>query len=111
MDNAVENPSSPSMPRFSLKSLFAVSTAAVLLLGVSQCRRQMILAQVEEVRQLGGQVELPASYVDRFWQRRPTRGQVTIGPWADEANLRRARQCEDKLNALGITEISRLDLF
>jgi hypothetical protein len=111
MDNAVENPSSPSMPRFSLKSLFAVSTAAVLLLGVSQCRRQMILAQVEEVRQLGGQVELPASYVDRFWQRRPTRGQVTIGPWADEANLRRARQCEDKLKALGITEISRLDLF
>jgi hypothetical protein len=36
---------------------------------------------------------------------------VTIGPWADEANLRRARQCEDKLNALGITEISRIDLF
>ncbi len=97
--------------RFSLKAILLLVTFLAVFLGYSQCRRQNILRQVKEIEQLGGQVTLPNELRDYLWQRYPTKGQKTIGPWADTENLRRARESESRMKTMGITEITTRNLY
>jgi hypothetical protein len=73
--------------RFNLRTLFVLATVAIAFLGYGQWRRRHILKQVKEVRGLGGDVQLSNAYLDYLWQRRPTSGHITIGPWADANNV------------------------
>jgi hypothetical protein len=65
-----------AMKRFSLKTLFAVSTAIVLFLGYSQWRRQNILRESEQFREIGVTVHVPSESFDYVWQRRATSAEV-----------------------------------
>ncbi len=94
------------MKRFSLKFLFAASTLVILFAGYSQWRRQNILRQVHEIELLGGKVELANNYRDHLWQRRPTKGRLTIGPLPDSSSAPQAQLTRQKMEALGITDIS-----
>jgi hypothetical protein len=97
--------------RFNLRTAFVLSTVVILLIGFSQWRRRSILKQVEEVRELAGEVNLPDSYIDYLWQRRPTSGRITIGPWADEENVDRSEEARQKLQAMGVTDIATHHLW
>ena len=98
--------------RFNLRTLFILATVVIALVGFSQWHRQQILRQVKEIRQLGGDVELPNDFRDYLWQRRPTRGTVTIGPWANANNVGdRAAEARDRLRSMGITDITTYHLY
>jgi hypothetical protein len=98
-------------PRISLRTVLLVVAAVAMFLGYSQWRRQHILKQVEEVRQLAGDVNLPNSYFDYLWQRRPTSGHITIGPWADANNVDRSEEARAKLQSMGVTDIATHHLW
>ncbi|HEX6960675.1 MAG TPA: hypothetical protein VF175_02320 [Lacipirellula sp.] len=60
---------------FSLRTFLLFATAAVLLLGYGQYRRQRILTVCEELNRDGYYFMLPSAWHDRIWQRKPTVGE------------------------------------
>jgi hypothetical protein len=95
-----------AMRRFSLKILFAVSTLAIVFLGYSQWRRRLILRQTDEIRMLGGLVDLPNGYFDCLWQRIPESAVIRVSLTQDREEAARDgwREAEiaDKMRTMGI---------
>jgi hypothetical protein len=65
-----------AMKRFSLRLLFAVSTAITLFVGVSQLRRRALRGACDELSSDGYVVSVPSSWQDWIWQRKPVVGRI-----------------------------------
>jgi hypothetical protein len=61
-------------PRFSLRMLILLVTAAVLLLAYSQHRRREIMKASQSLRDYGYSLSLANAWHDRLWQRLPATG-------------------------------------
>ena len=83
--------------------LLLIGVVAIFL-GYSQWCRANILRQVEEIKQLGGDVQLPVGYLDYFWQRVPNKGSASL-LMSDKDRRTKAETIEQRMRALGINEI------
>jgi hypothetical protein len=91
-------------PRFSLRLLILLMAAASLFFGYSQIRRKKIWREVSEVEAMGVRVDMPDSFTDRLWQRRPRKGEVFHYSNSQE-HLDTAKRAKLKLESMGVEEI------
>jgi hypothetical protein len=64
--------------KFSLRVLILLFTAAVLMLGATQWRRQRIIRSSDYFKRYGVDVVVPHSWADYIWQRRPDSAVIKI---------------------------------
>lgn len=96
--------------RFSVLGLFLLISVVALFLGYSQWRRRNILQQVEEIKQLGGDVPLPNGHFDYLWQRLPDEGFISL-QFSDEAREKKAEAVKEKMRDLGINRFKAFYSF
>jgi hypothetical protein len=65
--------------RFSIRGLLILVTAIVLFLGFSQYRRREILKVAAQLKDEGYVFEVPDSWHDRIFQRKPTVARIIKG--------------------------------
>jgi hypothetical protein len=99
--------------RISLRALILAMTAAALLMGYSQWHRQTVLARCEEFYLAGVDLNAPAEWRDRLWQRLPDRATIyeerflTIERLVDKRALEEQslRELATELKKLGVNRI------
>lgn len=64
--------------RFSVRTLLIAATAVALFFGAARIHHRKVLRTVEEYEAEGATLEIPNELIDDFWQRKPTRGVVTV---------------------------------
>jgi hypothetical protein len=64
--------------RISLQTLLILVTAAALILGYGQARRREILKNCSELKAYGYRFDVPNSFRDFVWQRKPVVGIIKI---------------------------------
>jgi hypothetical protein len=64
--------------RISLRTLLILVTAVALILGYGQARRREILKDCSELKAYGYRFDVPNSFRDFVWQRKPVVGVIKI---------------------------------